>query len=306
VTAVLCPGCRTRYQIDRTRLRAFLIPIACSKCQTIFHPEEAALPLRPERSRPLVVLAHESAALIESLRGLLAGVGLDLVGAYDGQGVVALVERDLPDALVLDVGLPGMAAYQVVDLVRQRGLPVPIVLIASVYSRTSYKRRPRALYGADDYVEQHHLPDLLPAKLLALLGTPGGAGAPEPAGAAQRARDQLISAVGRSRLEALPGGAMTPVGEPPAGGPSDESLSRARRLAWLIVTDIALYNEDALSAAVDDADLARRLAADLDEGRRLLAERVPPEVLHGQDLIAEALGELVAQRRSSRGGGAAR
>jgi CheY-like chemotaxis protein len=299
VTVVLCPGCRARYEIDRGKLRALLLPLACARCQTIFHPENEAPapPERRNRPRPLVVLGHESAALIESVRGLLAEDGLDLAPAYDGQTVLALIERELPDALVLDVGLPGVAAYQVVDLVRQRGLPLPIVLIASVYSRTSYKRRPRALYGADDYVEQHHLTDLLGPKLKRLL-TPGGSATPVPEpgamSATRRARDQLISAVGRSRLDVLPGGTEPGGSEPAPSG--DEALMRGRRLAWLIVTDIALYNEETLGAGLTPSAVRLRLAADLDEGRRLLAERVPAAVLEGHDLIGEALDQLLAQR----------
>ncbi len=47
-----------------------------------------------------------------------------------------------------------------------------MVLVASVYNRTGYKRRPTSLYGADDYVEQHHIPDALVGKLERLIGAP--------------------------------------------------------------------------------------------------------------------------------------
>src|SRR5690606_33684975 len=76
-------------------------------------------------------------------------------------------------AMVLDVALPGtLACYELIQLAKT-GLPQPIsavVLVASVFRRTSYKRRPTSLYGADDYVELHRLGDQLPGKLWYLLG----------------------------------------------------------------------------------------------------------------------------------------
>ena len=48
---------------------------------------------------------------------------------------------------------------------RRRAPTTRVVLVASIYNRTGYKRRPTSLYGADDYVEQHHIPDALVGKL---------------------------------------------------------------------------------------------------------------------------------------------
>ena len=50
-----------------------------------------------------------------------------------------------------------------------------VVLVASVYRPTGYKRRPTRLYGADDYIEIHHLGDALSVKLRRLLGLPARA-----------------------------------------------------------------------------------------------------------------------------------
>ena len=50
-----------------------------------------------------------------------------------------------------------------------------VILIASVFNKTAYKRTPHSLYGADDYVEQHHIPDMLPVKLARLIGLPRAA-----------------------------------------------------------------------------------------------------------------------------------
>ena len=78
-----------------------------------------------------------------------------------------------------------------------------------------------------------------------------------------------------------------------------EVVSRAERLAWLIISDIALYNGAALDGAkhLDDKDeLEARLRTDLEEGRLLFDMRVPAEVRKRRDFIGEALERLRAER----------
>ena len=87
----------------------------------------------------------------------------------EGRAALAALERR-PAALVLDVALPAVHAYEIVEEVKRRAPDTRVVLVASIYNRTGYKRRPTSLYGADDYVEQHHIPDALLVKLERLIG----------------------------------------------------------------------------------------------------------------------------------------
>src|SRR5207245_1877645 len=82
-----------------------------------------------------------------------------------------------------------------------------------------------------------------------------------------------------------------------------DPVERAQRLARLIVSDIALYNGDALDQAEQSGDadeLEARLRLDLEEGRLIFDLRVPREVRRARDFIGEALAELREHRRSSR------
>jgi CheY-like chemotaxis protein len=237
-----------------------------------------------------VLVAHESQTIREVIRRLLAGVGWSVTAVGDGQAAVGALDPP-PDALVLDVAVGGLLAYEVVEEIRRRALPTRVVLIASIYNRTGYKRRPTSLYGADDYVEQHHIPDSLVSKLARLIGPP-----PRPAHAppphAETSEGRSIRSAGEERLE--------PIAAAPVPVTSPEMVLRAERLAKLIVADIALYNGDAIDQAARTGDvheLDARLRIDLEEGRLLFDLRVPPEVRRLRDFISDALAELREQRR---------
>ncbi len=228
-----------------------------------------------------VLVAHETEAIREAVRRLVEGAGWPVRAVSDGRAAVEAL-GSAPSALVLDVALPGVHAYEVVEEVRRRGLGTRVVLIASIYNRTGYKRRPTSLYGADDYVEQHHIPDALVGKLERLIGPPP-APAPvpstPPAAHSDTPDGRAIRAAGEARLNPV------------------QQVERAERLARLIVADIALYNGDAFDRS--DGDLDARLRLDLEEGRLLFDLRVPEAVRSQRDFIGEALAELRAQRRAA-------
>ena len=244
-----------------------------------------------------VVVAHESEAIREAIRRLCADAGYSVHAVGEGRAVLAALERR-PAALVLDVALPAVHAYEIVEEVKRRAPETRVVLVASIYNRTGYKRRPTSLYGADDYVEQHHIPDALLVKLERLIGpAPRAVELPPPHAMTPEAVE--IRDAGEGRLAA------------PSVSNMPNLVERAQRLARLIVADIALYNGDALDAADHhghEAELEARLRLDLEEGRLLFDLRVPAEVRRTRDFIGEALAEIRQQRRAGGGnanGGAA-
>ncbi len=221
---------------------------------------------------PRVLVAHDQDTIREAVRRLLADAGYQVNVASDGHATVKMLTAR-PAALVLDVAISGLFAFEVLEKVRAERLPTRTVLVASVYNRTGYKRRPTTLYGADDYVEQHHIPDSLVPKLGRLIGP----GAPnEPAGETEQARQGVtIRNAGEARMQMR-------------YSSTEEGVERARRLARLIVADIALYNGEAL-ANRDEFDA--RLRTDVEEGRLLFDLRVAPEIRANVDFIGDALAE---------------
>ena len=231
-----------------------------------------------------VLVAHDSDLIREAVARLCGEAGYLVRAVATGHEALRVLDEQRPAAMVLDVALPGIFSYELLEHVRGTLLPTRTVLIASVYNRAGYKRRPTSLYGADDYVEQHHIPDLLLPKLSKLLGAPMPDG--KIVDAAVLRETEPIREGGEARLRIRYGSRA-------------EGLDRARRLARLIIADIALYHRD-LHAIERDDERDARLREDLEEGRLLFELRVPRDLREGTDFIGEALSELLKARREGR------
>lgn len=248
-------------------------------------------------SEPLrVLVAHDDPSLRDSAMQVTRAAGYEVVGVADGESArVLLRSQPIPAALVVDVALPRVAAYELCDDISRLGLPTRVILIASVFSKTAYKRRPTSLYGADDYVEQHHIIDQLAPKLeRALQAGAGGPTSPIPhrrlSDTAQH-RALRIQEAGEARM---------------AFRYTDrrDGIERAYRLARLIVADVLLYCGDEVAewrAAGARGAIPTMLADDLDEGRRLFSLRVPDEIAVERDFIGEALTQLLEGPAALRG-----
>ncbi len=196
-----------------------------------------------------VLFAHERPSVVRAVRHVLEARGFRVDGVRHGDAARKALGTRRYAALVVDVALPGCPGYELIDVARAeatrhgRGADV-VVLIASVFRKTSYKRQPARLYGADDYVELHHLGDMLPDKLARLLDLP----APRRGDEAERETTRAVLAEADVRLQAHPD------------------------LAALIVADVVLYNGDRLAETTTLSAARAALRDDLDVARDLVRQ----------------------------------
>lgn len=197
-----------------------------------------------------VLFAHERPSVARAVSHVLAARGFEVEAVRDGHAAADAMQRRAYDALVVDVALPGRPGYELIEVARSaaanggQGAKV-VVLVASVFRKTSYKRRPARLYGADDYVELHHLGDMLPDKLARLLELE----APRDDAAEQETTD-AVTEVADARFD----------DNDPA------------RLAALIIADVVLYNGDRLADARTVAQARAALHDDLEVAQDLLRQ----------------------------------
>jgi NarL family two-component system response regulator LiaR len=72
--------------------------------------------------------------------------------APDGRRALQLIETETPDAVVLDVGIPGLTSFVLCRLLRERfGERLPIILVSGERVE-AFDRTAGLLLGADDYV----------------------------------------------------------------------------------------------------------------------------------------------------------
>jgi len=118
-------------------------------------------------SEAALLLVDDDAPILRMLERTLTAEGYEVVAAADGGAALAAVERNLPDAIVLDVSMPGMDGLAVTRRLRAKGLRVPILLLTA---RDAVHERVAGLdAGADDYLVKPFDVDELSARVRALL-----------------------------------------------------------------------------------------------------------------------------------------
>ena len=86
-------------------------------------------------SKPRVVVADDSALMRRIVTNVLTKGGIDVIGAAkDGDEALALCERETPDAMTLDLAMPGLGGIDVLKALRQRGGPAIPVVVVSAFS----------------------------------------------------------------------------------------------------------------------------------------------------------------------------
>ena len=115
----------------------------------------------------LVLVADDDRAVRESLERALQLAGYEVELASDGDMALGAIERRTPDAVVLDVMMPGYDGLDVTRRLRREGNRIPILLLTA---RDAVGDRVEGLdAGADDYLPKPFSLDELLARLRALL-----------------------------------------------------------------------------------------------------------------------------------------
>lgn len=315
---IVCPNCKTKLGFDEQKVSAVEIKLRCGKCRALFKivrkvrqpasPPSSTIPAHGSGSRIMVVVAHESAAFCSAVKKVLAPEPFDVFTYNDGKEALAAIEQIKPEAVLLDVSLPSMYGFEVCEAVRKNPAvsSVKLILIASIYDKTKYKRSPNSLYGADDYIEKHHIPDSLAATIYRLVAghdpADSALGDNPPAEEGEKVPPQLSaqeSADQESTLRELQRDeedVTLPSVSPPAPELSEAHV-KARRLARIIVSDIALYNQAEVEEGIRNGNIYTLLADDIREGRALYDRRVPEEIRSCSSYLKEAFEELIAKKK---------
>ena len=115
----------------------------------------------------LVLVADDDRAVREALERALQLEGFEVELTADGDATLAAIEKRTPDAVVLDVMMPGLDGLDVTRRLRRTGNRVPILLLTA---RDAVGDRVEGLdAGADDYLPKPFALEELIARLRALL-----------------------------------------------------------------------------------------------------------------------------------------
>ncbi|HCL86498.1 MAG TPA: two-component system response regulator [Comamonadaceae bacterium] len=167
-----------------------------------------------------LLLVEDDATMRSTLQRSLARRGMAVTALGDGRDALAQWRAQPPDAVVLDLTLPGLDGLQVLQQARAGGLRTPVLLLTA---RGTVGDRVLGLNaGADDYLPKPFDLDELEARLRALVRRSGDA----PAPAAHALLPSGALALGALRCD-RDSGAIYVQGEPMDLTPRELALLRA-------------------------------------------------------------------------------
>jgi two-component system KDP operon response regulator KdpE len=115
---------------------------------------------------PRILVVDDEPNILGTLAPLLRSGGYEVQTAMSGRSAIEAVDREKPDLVVLDLGLPDMDGVEVCRAIRE-GLTIPIVVLSA---RGAESDKVRALdAGADDYVTKPFGTEELVARVRAAL-----------------------------------------------------------------------------------------------------------------------------------------
>ena len=114
-----------------------------------------------------ILVVDDEPAIRRFLRTSLTAQGYLVTEAENGTAALENLRRGSFDVVVLDLGLPDIDGFQIIERLRGQGLTVPIIVLSS---RTDETGKVKALdMGADDFVTKPFGLDELLARIRAAL-----------------------------------------------------------------------------------------------------------------------------------------
>lgn len=132
---------------------------------------------KPSRSLRLVVADDDRDAVL-TLSTVLQDEGHQVLEVYRGDAVVQLVRRYRPDAVLLDIGMPGLTGFEIARQLRDEfGRECPLLIAITAWAQSSARELGRMVgfnhYLVKPFAAEELLTLLEPLASDASGGTPG-------------------------------------------------------------------------------------------------------------------------------------
>ena len=116
-----------------------------------------------------VLVVDDEPNILISLEFLMQQAGFDVITAEDGEQALAHVQQALPDLILLDISLPGISGFDVLEQLRQQTATAALPIIMLTAHGREVEREKGMALGADDYITKPFSTQALVEKVNALL-----------------------------------------------------------------------------------------------------------------------------------------
>ncbi len=338
---IQCPKCKNELEVVDKECNDG--KMRCAKCNSTLTlkrtvevntvPEEVSLPPAEgkEDGNPIeaksidkkkILVAIDGETIAVMINEVLIEAGFEVINSADGRKALSLLISHRPIVAILDVGLPQIFGFEISEIIKKSESlkDTFVILVASVFDPTRYKREPQSLFGADDYIEKHHIRDYLIPKIRQLLGedihrlkTEATLSIKVEIGSTQteqRAITPLIKEHEKEKIKEdeipIVDSRAVDIRQTESGKKPEAQLQgdpvfheKAKRFARIIISDIALYNQKAVEEGIRNGNFYDLLKGDIEEGKRIYKERVPKEIYESTSYFEEALEEFIRKKRQS-------
>lgn len=102
--------------------------------------------------RPLVLIADDDPDLRELIHLQLEESDYSLIEANNGERTLEMVLEKSPDAIILDVMMPGLSGWEILKYIRQHKLPIGVIMLTGIGKNLNAMSSD--IYGADAYIDK--------------------------------------------------------------------------------------------------------------------------------------------------------
>ena len=115
----------------------------------------------------LVLIVDDDTAVLKTLYKVIRSSGLDAETTESGEEALRMLKEKDYALLLLDINMPRMDGFEIIELLRKRGSKIPIIVVSA--RKNEYDTLYGLDIGADDFVTKPFNPVTLGAKVKALI-----------------------------------------------------------------------------------------------------------------------------------------
>jgi CheY-like chemotaxis protein len=130
---------------------------------------QGGLAIEVDKMGSRILVVEDSAVIRRLIEVCLRAADLEIITRDDGKSGLHAVGSESPDLVVLDIGLPGMDGWEVLDRIRKddQTKTIPVVVLTAHAEEESRRRANEG--GADAFVTKPFQPNDFRSTVLSLL-----------------------------------------------------------------------------------------------------------------------------------------